>query len=41
MFAGALTDGFSLSSTVTFCDAAELRPAAFVAVQIIVVEPFG
>jgi hypothetical protein len=40
-FAGEVTTGFSLSSTVTFWVAVELSPAEFVAVQVIVVEPFG
>jgi hypothetical protein len=39
--AGAVITGFSLSSTVTFCDAVEVRPAVFVAVHVIVVVPFG
>ncbi len=41
MSAGGVTDGFSLSSTVTVCDAEAVRPPASVAIQLIVVTPFG
>jgi hypothetical protein len=41
MSAGALTAGFSVSLTVTVCTASAVRPEASVAVQVMVVVPFG
>jgi len=41
MFAGQVITGFSVSLTVTVCVHDELLPEKSVAVQVIVVVPFG